>query len=162
MTNSTKITTILCIFLLIFAILIWPTIYRYDIIQVFDNKLLQRTNRITGESTITSTLNNTNLESIRLPLDAIAKIEGTASVGYANTFTCELYNGSDWIITSLVLKLDLFEIDGKLRWSRYYEHPLRIGTFSSGSSTISITQGLNYGSFNWDIFEAYGYMSDKE
>jgi len=162
MKNPIKIILISCIFLLIFAILFWPTIYRYDDIKVLDNKLVQRTNRLTGESKIITSFGNNDININKLPFEEVAKIEGTASVGYANTFTCDLYNGSNWTIKNVVIKLDLFESSGELRWSRHYCHNLEIKPLMSGSSTISITQGTNFGTFKWEIFEVRGYLSENK
>ena len=130
--------------------------YRYDTVELGSNKLLMRTNRITGNSQITFGSGDKTKAKI-LPSEELVKVTGTASVGYANTFTCDLYNGSNWTIAKVIFRLDIFEVGGELRWTREYQHDIDVRPLTSKSFIKSISQAENYGNFKWNIIEVYGY-----
>jgi hypothetical protein len=52
-----------------------------------------------------------------LPSAEAAKVTGNAGLSYG-LFSGKLYNGSDWVVTKVVVNVSAKEDDGTIRWSR--------------------------------------------
>src|SRR5438093_1289772 len=53
-----------------------------------------------------------------LPYAAASQITGNAGLRYNGLFDGKLYNGSDWVVTRVIVSVTAKEEDGTIRWSR--------------------------------------------
>jgi hypothetical protein len=129
-----------------YAIFVWPTIYRYDHMNLRGTVLPVRVHRITGRTEILyrsgwelaeqSTPNVLEVRSI--PAGEITKIQGTAEV-WLGQLKCNLYNGSNWRIREVVVHLRVFDPNSQApKLERYYRlaneyftEPLETGIFDA-------------------------------
>ena len=127
-----------------FALVVWPTIYRYDHINNRETVLPVRIHRLTGVTEIlyppgwrvTEHTDALSTPLRELSFHQVEKLNSTAGV-YRSTVSCKIYNGSDWRIREIVINLCVFDaatqtpvIDRDYRLSNdYFTDPLETGIF---------------------------------
>ena len=92
----------------------------------------------------------------QLPYPASSKITGNASLSYG-VFSGELYNGSDWVVTRVLVNVSAKEDDGTVRWSRDFSETVTIKPLTTESFSITVTGGEGVKETPWTIKEVFGY-----
>lgn len=164
---QTKNLIIICITLLIAGILFWPTLYRYDKVSVMRGRsLLVRVNRLTGYTEFLGRsgwvpVGKVGRKKVRnIPYEEWSKITGKASLS-DGIFKGEIYNGSNWKITSITVRIVAKEKDGRIRWDRKFKKEISIDPLSTSSFSISVIDDEGIGSFDWYIVDMSGYKSNS-
>ncbi len=103
--------------LLLVGIFVWPTRYRYDRISSASYAGVIRTDRLSGKSqqfepgtgwvSLQSAQHDRHVPSLEqdLPKEELAKVELQKCGGKDVTLVCELYNGSTWNISRIVVEV---------------------------------------------------------
>jgi hypothetical protein len=95
-----------------------------------------------------------------LPYDAASQVIGSArfydSLG---DFSVSLYNGSDWVVTRVVLNITAKENDGTIRWSRDYSTAARtaIRPLTTGYVSVRLLGYEGTKETPWMIKNVFGY-----
>jgi len=153
---------IICIILLIAGILFWPTLYRYEKINIAGYSFPMKINRITGHAKIfysgewVSPLKNIKeIKNIMFPYEEIIKITGNAWISNGS-FLGKIYNGSEWTIKEIIFRVELKEKDNSIRWNRKFKHVITVLPLSTSSFSFDIIGDKGYGSFELHIEEVWG------
>lgn len=162
--NINVIVVIVAVFL--FALFIWPTIYRYDKYISRQNTYPVRTNRITGNSAIfrgdkwvSQDKNEDKIKVVRIPSEEIQKVTGNAEIG-SSYFEGDIYNGTNWIITVLTIRIIAHDNTGSVIWDRKFEETTYILPFSTQDILFKIGE-CKYNTFDWNIEEIKGYQKKE-
>ncbi len=91
-----------------------------------------------------------------LPYAEAAKITGNAELGYG-TFFGNIYNGSGWVVTRVVINVTAKEDDGSVRWSRDFSDDIMIKPLNTQSFSVKVTGEHGVKEAPWNIKEVYGY-----
>lgn len=163
---NTKNITIICATLILIGILFWPTQYRYDKITLQGNTLPVRTHRLTGYTEyflmgkwIPQEGQQSSKKSKILPLEEHIKVTGNAGLNYGS-FSGKIYNGSNWTITDMIIRVIAKEKSGSVRWDRKFKESKVIPPLSTESIYVSVTGDEGVTSFEWNIEEIRGYKED--
>ena len=162
---NTRNLLIVCVTLLLAGILFWPTLYRYDKIDLQGLPTLVRINRLTGY-----TKHLMLGQWVRVPekekkkqrqLQALTPAErafviGEASLG-ARVFNGEVYNGGTKTITSITFRVIAKEKSGDIRWDRKFKDTTQLNPLSAAYFAVTVTETEGIGSFDWSIDEVLGY-----
>ncbi len=114
---SSRNLLIICCTLLIIGVLFWPTLYRYDHTTVNGNVLPIRINRLSGNTEwfvvgkwkpVSSS--SKRARGDKIPTADLSKIIVKADFHFSS-FGGSIYNGTDWIITSVTFKYTPIKID---------------------------------------------------
>lgn len=96
-----------------------------------------------------------------LPYEAAIKVTGNGRLnGASKTFTGQLYNGSDWVLTRMIFTITAEEPDGSTRWSRVYEHEMVMAPLSAKDYSITVLSNGNDREFAFSI-EYFGHPDLK-
>ncbi len=165
---NTKNLLIVCVTLLLAGVLFWPTLYRYDKIDLQGLPTLVRINRLTGYTEhlmlgqwvrVTEKEKKKQMQSQPLtPAERVLFVIGKASLG-ANMLNGEVYNGSTKTITSITFRVIAKEKSGNVRWDRKFKETIRLNPFTASYFAVTITETEGIGSFDWSIDEALGYKA---
>lgn len=104
------IVVVVLVGLVLAAIFVWPTRYKYTEVTMGGNNLLIRRDRLGHEVRVVTEeqRRNPRLVPKRLPREALQHIGGTVNlevVGDRYYWKANLYNASDWRITELILMI---------------------------------------------------------
>lgn len=91
-----------------------------------------------------------------LPHGDAAKITGNAGISYG-MFSGRLYNGSDWVVTRVVINVSAREADHTIRWSRDFSEAVTIRPLSTESFSITVAGELGITNAPWTIRKVFGY-----
>lgn len=162
---NTKNLLIVCITLLIAGMLFWPTLYRYEKIDFQGLSTFVRINRLTGHTDhyvlgrwVAEGALEKQRESQPLPSEEKALLIGKASLG-PRMFNGEIYNGSDWNVTSLTFRVVAKEDSGSVRWDRKFKETVRINPLNASNFAVTVSEAEGIGSFDWSIDEVLGYKA---
>ncbi len=143
------ICAMVCVILIIFGILFWPTLYRYDKIKYRESTLPIRINRITGYTKILHPegWRQVNSESKAIPNEEKDKIslifedivEKKLDMNHKSTFDFDIYNGSSWMINKIRLSIVAKDKEEKKVFQRLYDVFVNIPPFSAHSCSMKIT-----------------------
>lgn len=168
--NSIIIGTIVLLTILAFSTFVWPTIYRYDHMNLNGTVLPVRINRISGKTEILYPSGWASVDTpqkeeqrqdtrVSLPVDELNKLGGNANF-YIDKLSCSIYNGSSYRIDEIVIHISVTdvgssvpEIDRDYRMkSTYFTEPLQTGIFEQyvGFSPQRKQK------WSWDIKSALG------
>jgi hypothetical protein len=144
---------------------IWSTHNRYYIITS-SNGIAYEVDRKTGKSWVLFGGRKIEQESPDtqdrpehpLPLAEKEKITGTAGLGFDETFSGKIYNGSSWVVTRAVMNVTAKEEDGSVRWSRDFSADLKIKPLETASFSVAVTGERGIKLATWNIKEIYGYQ----
>ena len=161
---NTKSIAILCATAVVIGILFWPTLYRYDTMTLQGNTLPVRTNRLTGSTEyflmgqwIAQKSQEAKKKSTVLPLSEQAKVSGNAGLSGYGSFSGRIYNGSNWTITDMIIRVLPKEKDGTVRWNRRFKTSEVIPPLSTQSIQFSVTGDDGVASVEWSIEEIRGH-----
>jgi hypothetical protein len=164
MTKKSKAAVILmgaC--LIILAVAVWPTRYRYDHVNLRGTVLPVRIDRFSGRTEMLRGMSGwvevgdpgnvgktgSNILAL-LPAEA-AKVTGNARLSPGGTlFQGELYNGSSFYLREIVMGITAVENSGKVRWSRKFKDAVFIEPLTTGTFQIKIT-GAEDAKLSWTI-----------
>ena len=91
-----------------------------------------------------------------LPYSDAAKITGNAGLSYG-LFSGRLYNGSDWVVTRVVINVSAKEADDTIRWSRDFSEAVSIRPLSTESFSVIVAGGHGVTNAPWTIKKVFGY-----
>jgi hypothetical protein len=138
------------IFIILIALFVWPTMYRYDHMIVYHNTYPVRINRLTGNSEILSGSNgwislndnssskesNTNANiSKKLSQTISNKIDGNLLITNYGQIHADIYNGTDNTIKSIIIQITVTNANGNITLSRKY----KLDSFSWGGGSLRST-----------------------
>jgi hypothetical protein len=160
---SSKKLLIVCVTLLIAGVLFWPTLYRYEKIDFQGLSTIVRINRLTGYTEhyilgkwVPQKVQKKQRESQPLPFGEKSLLIAKASLD-SKMFNGEIYNGSDWTITSITFRVVAKEKSGSLRWDRKFREAIRISPLATSYFAIIVTEAEGIGSFDWSVDEILGH-----
>jgi hypothetical protein len=84
-------------------------------------------------------------------------VTGKARLTGYGLFRGDIYNGSNWTITELIIKVEAKEKTGAVRWKRDFRTSEFIPPLTSGEISFSVTDDKDIGHFSWKITEIRGY-----
>jgi hypothetical protein len=165
---NTKNLLIVCVTLLLAGVLFWPTLYRYNKIDVQGLPTLVRINRLTGYTEhlmlgqwvrVTEKEKKKQMQSQPLtPAERALFVIGKASLA-AKMLNGEVYNGSTKTITSITFRVIAKEKSGNIRWDRKFKETIRLNPFTTSYFAVTITETEGIGSFDWSLDEVLGYKA---
>ena len=160
---KTKDLLIVCVTLLLAGVLFWPTLYRYEKIDFQGLLTLARINRLTGYTEyymlgqwVPEEAQKKGRESQLLPSAESSLLIAKASLG-GKMFNGEIYNGSNWTITSVTFRVVAKETSGGVRWDRRFRETVRINSLTTSHFAVTVSDAEGVGSFDWSIDEVLGY-----
>ena len=164
---TTKSIAIICATLILIGLLFWPTLYRYDKMTIQGNIFPVRTHRLTGYTEyflmgkwIPQGGQERSKQSEILPFVEMAKVTGNAGLSGYGSFSGKIYNGSDWTITDMIIRVIAKEKNGNVRWDRKFKETQVISSLSTANIYITVTGDENVPSFEWNIEEIRGYKKE--
>lgn len=161
--------------ILLFIVTVWPTIYRYDHVNLKGTVLPVRINRVSGKTEIlqgmrgwiqvaenerdNATTNHKQLQPqiVSFPPEELVKVTGNAGLFLGALFEGKLYNGSNWHARELILTITAREKNGSIRWSRQYKDKIFIGPLETGNFQVEIVGGEG-ADLSWTIDDIRGYV----
>lgn len=147
------------------AYYIWSSHNRFNIITGPQN-VAYEVDRKTGESWLLAGARKIPQQTeaeIRkkeqdLPGFEARKITGNASLKQQyGTFSGDLYNGSDWTVSKVVINVSAKEHDGKFRWSRDFSVPVEIKPLSTSSFSVIVHNCQGIGEAPWSMRTVSGH-----
>lgn len=94
-----------------------------------------------------------------IPVEEQEKITGSASISY-RFFKGNLYNGSNWFITEMTVKIEVKEKNGKIRWARSYNTEISLSPLHSDEFIFEILGDDKNGEMSWGIENIKGYLPE--
>jgi len=162
---KTRNLLIVCAALIIAGVLFWPTIYRYEKIDIQGLSTILRINRVTGYTEyyvlgnwVPERVKKKQRKSEPLPSAERSLLIAKASLG-SSMFNGEIYNGSDWTVTSVTFRVLAKEKSGVIRWDRKFKDTIRINPLDTSFFAVTVSDAEGIGSFDWSIDEVFGYKA---
>jgi len=160
---TAKNLIIICATLLLAGVLFWPTLYRYERIDSPGLSTPVKINRLTGNAEYLLlgewrpvTVKEKQRESRPLPAVDRSLVNGKATLD-SRMFNGEIYNGSDWTITSITFRVTAKEKSGSVRWDRKFKETIRLKPLTASYFSMTVSEVEGIGSFDWNIDEVFGY-----
>jgi len=160
---NTKNLIIVCATLLLAGGLFWPTLYRYEKTDFQGLSTLIRINRLTGHTAhymlgrwVPEDVVEKQRESQPLPSEERSLLIAKASL-VGKLFNGEIYNGSNWTITSVTFRVIAKETSGRVRWDRRFRETVHINSLAASNFAVNVSEAEGIGSFDWSIDEIVGY-----
>jgi hypothetical protein len=100
----------------------------------------------------------------KLPQSELSKIEGRGSIDKVfEGFKAKIYNGSDYTITDITIRIVVKGKNGKVKWDRLFRVSKEIPSLSVSEISFPLL-GVEWDipSFDWYIEEARGYLEKRE
>lgn len=91
-----------------------------------------------------------------LPYADAGKITGNAGLR-SGLFSGELYNGSDWVVTRMIVNVSATVKDGSTRWSRDFSTAVRIEPLTTGRFVISVAEDEGITNTQWALKKVFGH-----
>lgn len=91
-----------------------------------------------------------------LPGDQQSKITGTGGIHYGK-FHADIYNGSNWIVNEVLVRIVARDKGGGIKWDRKYKISTLLPPLSTGEINTKVTGGEAIASFEWSIEQMRGY-----
>ncbi len=171
----------LAIFLLMtifFAVIVWPTKYKYPPVKGSYNYTVVRINRFTGETeglhkSINIGWKKLDKEKVKetrelllpLPYKEKENISGVAyirdrrssSSKVSDGFILEIYNGSSYNLKEITILITVKEENGDIRWSRHFQEKVayEIKPQTSGKFIFEVPR-IDEADWSWSIDEYRG------
>lgn len=92
-----------------------------------------------------------------MPADYQSQLVGDGGFDDRGYFSGSIYNGSNWIVTKVTLRIAVKEANGKTRWDRLFDLNTRIEPKSTERFHIKVSGYSDIGSFTWNVDSASGY-----
>ncbi len=153
--NTIIICGIICITLLIFGMLFWPTLYRYDKTAIGETTVLIRGNRFTGYTEILNGVKWQKVPTIieketqEIPIEAIVKISTRGVFDGKGGYVFAIYNGTEYTIKRIRLSIVADTNRKKKLWQRVYETPIDVPPFSMGTTSITLIDETPLATASW-------------
>lgn len=96
-----------------------------------------------------------------LPSDAASKVTGNAGLSYGQ-FSGKLYNGSDWVVTRVVISISAKEADGTVRWSRDFSEAVTVKPLTTEYFWITVGGDAGINDAAWSIKKVLGYKLSEQ
>ena len=150
---ATGAATAITFFAVCLAVFVWPTVYRYDHMDLNGTVLPVRIHRISGKTEILypngwkpaqqeqhDQTPETTTTPAALPQSELGKLEGNAQFfSFARELSCSIYNGTSCRINELIVHVQVTEsengtplIDRDYRLTNsYFTDPMATGIFSA-------------------------------
>jgi hypothetical protein len=95
-----------------------------------------------------------------IPQSELSKIEGKGSINKVfESFEAKIYNGSDYTITDITIRLMVKGKEGKVKWDRLFRSSKEIPSLSVSEISFPLSDvGWDISSFDWYIEEAREYL----
>ena len=95
-----------------------------------------------------------------VPQSELSKIEGKGSIDKVfEGFKAKFYNGSDYTITDITIRIVVKGKNGKVKWDRLFRSSKEIPSLSVSEISFPLLDvGWDISSFDWYIEEARGYL----
>lgn len=162
---KTRNLLIVCVTVILGGVLFWPTLYRYEKMDFQGLSTLARINRLTGYTEhyilgqwVPQDVVEKQGESQPLPPEERSLLIAKASLG-GKMFNGEIYNGSNWTITSVTFRVVAKETSESVRWDRKFRETVRINSLTTSHFAVTVSDAEGVGSFDWSIDEVLGYKS---
>lgn len=96
-----------------------------------------------------------------LPRYAGAQLEGWGGMdpdteASQTAFTAAIYNGSDWTVKELTVRLSALDAEADTIWTREYRDHVHIAPLSVGTFEAKVLTGQDFDQINWTIYDARG------
>ena len=165
---NAKNLLIICVTLLLAGVLFWPTLYRYDKINLQGLPTLVRINRLTGYTEhlmlgqwarVAEKENKKQMQPQPFTPAERVFVIGKASMG-TRVLNGEVYNGSTKTITSITFRVIAKEKSGSIRWDRRFKDTTPVNPLSAGYFAVTVTETEGIGSYDWSIAEVLGYKAE--
>ena len=138
---------------------IWSSHNRYYI-MTSDRGIAYEVDRKTGESWMLYGVRKLpqrgRQKEEQLSHTVAGKITGNASMSYG-VFSGKIYNGSEWVITRVVVNVSAKEKNGNIRWSRDFSEIVTISPLTTESFSITVLDSEGVKESLWNIKEVFGY-----
>ena len=158
-----KTSIIFCVTLLLAGVLFWPTLYRYEKMDFQGLSTLVKINRLTGYTEyymlgkwVAEKPQKKEKVSQPLPSEEKSLLIAKATLE-GKMFNGEIYNGSDWTLTSVTFRVIAKEKSGSVRWDRKFKETTRLNPLAASYFSVIVTEAEGIGSFEWQIDEVLGY-----
>ena len=162
---NTKRLLIVCVTLLLAGVLFWPTLYRYEKMDFQGLSTIARINRLTGHTEYFMlgqwvAEKPQKKEKTSEPLPSVEKplVIGKATLD-GRMFNGEIYNGSNWTVTSITFRVVAKDKSGSVRWDRKFKETTRLNPLAASYFSVTVTEVEGVGSFDWSIDEVLGYKT---
>ena len=162
---NTKRLLIVCVTLLLAGVLFWPTLYRYEKMDFQGLSTIVRINRLTGHTEyfmlgqwVAEKPQKKEKTSQRLPSVEKPLVIGKATLD-GRMFNGEIYNGSNWTVTSITFRVVAKDKSGSVRWDRKFKETTRLNPLAASYFSVTVTEVEGVGSFDWSIDEVLGYKT---
>ena len=95
-----------------------------------------------------------------IPQSELSKMEGKGSIDKVfERFEAKIYNGSDYTITDITIRLVVKGKEGKVKWDRLFRSSKEIPSLSVSEISFPLSDvEWDIPSFDWYIEEARGYL----
>jgi hypothetical protein len=160
---KTRNLLIVCVAVILSGVLFWPTLYRYEKMDFQGLSTLVRINRLTGNTEYYMLgqwvpEKPQKKEKASQPLPSVEKslVIGKATLD-GRMFNGEIYNGSDWTLTSVTFRVVAKDKSGSVRWDRKFKETTRLNPLAASYFSVTVTEAEGVGSFDWSIDEVLGY-----
>ena len=151
--------------IIVFAVTVWPTRYRYDHVSAQGTVLPVRIDRFSGRTEILRGMsgwvaveapkNTRSARMLELPAAERVKVTGNAGLLYGTLFEGKLYNASSFYLREVVVTITAQEESGALRWSRQFKDEVFIEPLTTGNFQIQVT-GAEGARLSWTIDQLKG------
>ena len=160
-----RTSIIFCVTLLLAGVVFWPTLYRYEKMDFQGLSTLVKINRLTGYTEYYMlgqwvSERPQKKEKASQPLPAVDKslVIGKATLD-GRMFNGEIYNGSNWTVTSITFRVVAKDKSGSVRWDRKFKETTRLNPLAASYFSVTVTEVEGVGSFDWSIDEVLGYKT---
>lgn len=152
-----KYLLLVLILITIIVVFFWPSLYHYETLKLGENSFPVRINRFTGFTSYFNKewLAQTNSLSKTIPLADISNLVLTPTPSTYEEFSGILYNGTEWAITKVHIKLSMIDEKDSIIWERRFNVPVSIEPFTTQSFSYSILEGKDFAK------EIYTILSDQ-
>jgi hypothetical protein len=90
------------------------------------------------------------------PSAAASQVTGSASLSLG-WFSGKLYNGSDWVVTRVIVSVSAKEEDGTVRWTRDLSEAVTIRPLTTESFSITVEGDQGIKEAPWSLKKVFGY-----
>ena len=162
---NTKRLLVVCVTLLLAGVLFWPTLYRYEKMDFQGLSTIARINRLTGHTEyfmlgqwVAEKPQKKEKTSEAFPSAEKSLVIGKATLD-GRMFNGEIYNGSNWTVTSITFRVVAKDKSGNVRWNRKFKETTRLNPLAASYFSVTVTEVEGVGSFDWSIDEVLGYKT---
>ncbi len=160
------LAVLILLFILVAGIVFWPTLYRYDYERFNGNQVPVKINRLTGNVELLikgiwlSAEDSKQFMPQIVPKDIESKVDGVASLSAGN-FSGDIYNGSDWVISDIVVSVSAIDENKNFKWERKYRIEEIVTPLSYKAFSIPVADGFGVYLDTWNIRRVFGFKDPE-